>query len=172
MTKEGSFLSNYWPFVKFQTLKFDGPMPSFSENGVWFNTTEKYYQYQKFMLVDPEYAVVLLGIEDPSDVKTAAGQDAYSRWRKEQDAASGKKTTLVAAKDHFKKTITGFDRDAVMLQGLRLKFQDPVLRQALLDTGDRPLSELGRRPTEYWTHCGANKLGELLMQVRSELRTE
>jgi ribA/ribD-fused uncharacterized protein len=62
----------------------------------------------------------------------------------------------------------------VMLDGLRLKFSDPKLREQLLATGDAVLHE--NNPDDpYWgigDGTGKSMLGMLLMQVRQELIVE
>ena len=66
-------------------------------------------------------------------------------------------------------------KDQVMLDGLRLKFSDPELRQKLLDTGDAYLEEGNTWGDRYWgvfNGQGKNMLGKLLMQVREEIRKE
>lgn len=65
-------------------------------------------------------------------------------------------------------------REAVMLEGLRAKFQQhPDLRERLLGSGDRALIE-DAKTDDYWGDggdgSGKNRLGQLLMQVRDELR--
>ena len=69
-------------------------------------------------------------------------------------------------------------KDEVMLRILRLKFQQPDMKQQLLATGDMELVEGNYWHDNYWGSCtckkcgntGKNTLGKLLMQVRSELR--
>ena len=61
-----------------------------------------------------------------------------------------------------------------MLEALRAKFrQHPDLAERLLSSGDRLLVEHTRNDT-YWGDggdgTGMNRLGHLLMQVRTELR--
>jgi ribA/ribD-fused uncharacterized protein len=59
-----------------------------------------------------------------------------------------------------------------MLAVLRLKFQDPLLRMKLIGTGDAHLIEGNTWGDTYWGVCngqGQNVLGQLLMQVRSEI---
>lgn len=59
----------------------------------------------------------------------------------------------------------------VMLDVLRLKFADPILRQALLDTGDKKLVEGNTWNDRVWgvyDGIGANNLGRSLMLVRAE----
>ena len=65
-------------------------------------------------------------------------------------------------------------KEAVMLEGLRAKFgQHPDLGQRLLHSGERLLVEHTANDG-YWGDAGdgtgRNRLGELLMQVRTELR--
>ena len=60
----------------------------------------------------------------------------------------------------------------IMLDLLRLKFQDAKLRKSLLDTKDIELIEGNNWNDTFWGVCrgvGQNNLGKLLMQVRSEL---
>jgi N-glycosidase YbiA len=66
-------------------------------------------------------------------------------------------------------------KDDNMLAALRTKFaQHESLRQALLATGDAMLVEHTKNDC-YWADggdgTGRNRLGELLMKVRKELRT-
>lgn len=64
-------------------------------------------------------------------------------------------------------------KDQVMLDGLRAKFSNPILKQKLLDTGDAILIEGNTWQDKYWGVCGGvgkNKLGILLMKVREELK--
>ena len=67
----------------------------------------------------------------------------------------------------------------VMLDLLRRKFRQPDLRKMLLDTGDQKLVEGNGWHDNFWGKCicakcpkGKNVLGQLLMQVRSELRAK
>ncbi len=65
-------------------------------------------------------------------------------------------------------------KDDVMLTALRAKFtQHPDLRALLLGTGDAHLIEHTAND-RYWADggdgSGRNRLGELLMQIRDELR--
>jgi hypothetical protein len=66
-------------------------------------------------------------------------------------------------------------KGSIMLHALRKKFATGKLRDLLLATGDRPLVE-GSPFDSYWgcgrTGKGKNRLGELLMLVRAELRGE
>lgn len=66
----------------------------------------------------------------------------------------------------------------VMRSLLRRKFQDPDLRQMLLDTGDAVLVEGNDHHDNFWGVCSCptctakpsyNMLGELLMELRKEI---
>lgn len=66
-------------------------------------------------------------------------------------------------------------KDGVMLELLRQKFTDPDLKYQLLETRNAPLIEGNWWGDTYWGVCkgvGKNMLGQLLMQVRQELRNE
>lgn len=63
----------------------------------------------------------------------------------------------------------------VMEDLLRIKFTDPVLRDKLLSTGDKQLIEVNNWNDKFWGVCsktcqGENKLGVLLMKIRSEIK--
>lgn len=65
----------------------------------------------------------------------------------------------------------------VMREGLRQKFQDPILHDLLLSTGDKELVEWTYWGDRVWGMCdktnsGANALGKLLMEIRSQLCQE
>ena len=72
-------------------------------------------------------------------------------------------------------------KDEVMLTGLRIKFSNPALRTQLIMTGDEELVEGNWWHDNTWGSCscercvgihGQNRLGKVLMQVRSEIREE
>ena len=72
-------------------------------------------------------------------------------------------------------------KDGIMKRALVGKFNVSPMRDWLLATGEIPLTEGNYWHDNYWGDCrcgkcqstrGINKLGELLMQVRSELRTQ
>jgi len=66
------------------------------------------------------------------------------------------------------------DKERVMLLGLMFKFtQNADLRKQLLATGDALLEEGNNYGDKYWgtvNRMGLNRLGKLLMNVRSYLR--
>jgi predicted NAD-dependent protein-ADP-ribosyltransferase YbiA (DUF1768 family) len=70
-------------------------------------------------------------------------------------------------------------KEYYMELGLRLKFENPSLRQKLLETGSDELIEGNSWHDNEWGSCycarcqniaGKNKLGKLLMKLREELR--
>lgn len=65
-------------------------------------------------------------------------------------------------------------KDGIMYEICRQKFlQNPSLLQKLLATGDKPLIEGNTWGDKYWGVCngvGQNRLGQILMRVRQELR--
>ncbi len=66
-------------------------------------------------------------------------------------------------------------KETIMLEALRAKFsQHPALTKLLLGTGDAPIIEHTTNDS-YWGDGGGNgkgknRLGELLVQVRTELK--
>lgn len=72
-------------------------------------------------------------------------------------------------------------KDDIMLEGLYRKFADDELADWLLDTGDEELVEGNFWHDQTWGSCnctkhknipGQNRLGKLLMKVRSEIKKE
>lgn len=66
-----------------------------------------------------------------------------------------------------------FIKDSVIEKALRIKFSNPELRKALLDTGDEYLEEGNTWGDQYWGVCngvGKNTLGKLLMKIRQEIK--
>jgi len=64
---------------------------------------------------------------------------------------------------------------SIMEELIRLKFENPLLRYALLQTGERPLVEGNHWNDTTWGICrgkGQNLLGKILMKVRDECRDE
>jgi ribA/ribD-fused uncharacterized protein len=63
----------------------------------------------------------------------------------------------------------------IMKELLRQKFNNPVYRDSLLNTGDCPLIEGNNHKDTFWGVCngaGKNVLGKLLMDIRKELRED
>jgi len=65
-------------------------------------------------------------------------------------------------------------KEQVMRTGLHAKFSIPGLRERLLRTGDVQLVEGNTWGDTYWGVCngvGKNRLGVLLMELRSDIRS-
>jgi len=132
-----------------------GILSNFSRHAVFLRdrvwpTVEHFYQAQKFVGTEHEEAIRCC--RSPMLAKQRASELATATRR--QDWA------LV--------------KEEVMLEGLRAKFgQHPDLREILLSTEDRILVEHTKNDG-YWGDAGngtgRNRLGQLLMQVRTELR--
>jgi ribA/ribD-fused uncharacterized protein len=131
-----------------------GVFPNFSPHGiemdsVWWPTTEHYFQAQKFTNAD--YAERIRRAATP---KRAAelGRSRAVPLRADWEAV----------------------KDDVMLRAVRKKFTThSALRDLLLATGDEEIVE--KTSGDYYWGCGANgtgknMLGQILMQVRAELR--
>ena len=114
-------------------------------------TTEHYFQAQKF--VGTPYYDHIRRLPFPRDAFKVSRDPEASRWVR-QDWSSVK--------------------DDVMLKALRVKFSDDDLKRKLLETGKKKLVEHTSNDS-YWGDGGdgkgRNRLGELLMKVRDELKS-
>ena len=72
-------------------------------------------------------------------------------------------------------------KEKVMFDALTVKFQNEELKQKLIDTGDAILIEGNDWHDNIWGDCicenckntnGLNKLGNMLMKIRDELKNE
>jgi ribA/ribD-fused uncharacterized protein len=120
-------------------------------DGKIWPTTEHYFQAQKF--VGTPYLDKIRRLPSPRDAFQLSRDPLVSRWRR-GDWESVK--------------------DNIMLKALRIKFSDSLkLRDKLRSTGEKRLVEHTSNDS-YWgdggNGTGQNKLGWLLMQVRSELK--
>lgn len=121
--------------------------PGFESQGVYWPTVEHYFQAQKF--VEPVARERIRKAATPKEAR-ALGQSRDYKIRSDWDAV----------------------REHVMLEALRLKFKRPEAKTLLLSTENRALIEAS--PFDYFWAAGQdgsglNRLGHLLMQVRSEL---
>lgn len=119
-------------------------LSNFYEHNGW--TVEHHYQAAK--TDHPAHAAKILAARTPGEAKRLGrAAPMRSTWEDE--------------------------KVAVMLALLRVKFSDPELAQKLDGTGNAYLVEGNTWGDRFWGVCrgeGQNRLGELLMQVRSELR--
>ena len=123
------------------------------EEGVHWPTVEHYFQAQKFP--GPE---------------NAAYRERIRRAKTPKEAKTLGRTRSIAIRPDWDDV-----KDSIMLGALRRKFASSELRELLLATGDRALIEAS--PFDHYWGCGRsgrgkNRLGQLLMQVRAELRAE
>ncbi len=125
----------------------------FEEAGLYWPSVEHYFQAQKF--VGPE---------------NAAHREKIRSAKSPKEAKALGRTRAIAIRSDWDTV-----RDEVMLTALRMKFARKEMRGLLLGTGLRQLVEAS--PTDYYWGCGRsgkgkNRLGQLLMQVRAELRSD
>ncbi len=125
------------------------PHAVFLDGNVW-PTVEHFYQAQKF--TEAEYREYIRSSATPTRAKQRAYERSAVRLREDWESV----------------------KEQVMLEGLRAKFeQHPDLRDRLVQSGDRLLVEHSDQDA-YWGDggdgTGLNRLGCLLMQVRSEIR--
>lgn len=144
------------PIYFYNTTDPYGCFSNFSPHGValkgaWWPTTEHYFQAQKFAGTPHEEAIRLA-----KTPKQAAemGRDRNRPLRMDWEQV----------------------KDEVMREAVRQKFRThPEIQQTLLDTGEELLVE--NAPSDYYWGIGAdgsgkNRLGQILMEVRAELRQE
>ncbi len=120
-------------------------------NGRWWPTTEHYFQAQKFIDTDPDWADKIGNAKAP---KTAAvmGRDRSHPLRSDWEQV----------------------KDDIMHRAVLTKFQTHADIQAiLLGTGAEPIVE--NAPGDYYWGCGKdgsglNKLGRILEAVRATIR--
>ena len=121
----------------------------FELDGKYWRTVEHYFQAQKFAGTEQEETV--RRARTPADAKKL-GRRPSPPLRNDWEEV----------------------KNEVMRKAVSRKFQThPELRQRLLDTGEEELVE--RSPSDSYWGCGSdgagkNKLGKILMSVRSELR--
>lgn len=136
-----SFLSNFEP-VNIVEVQSDGTT-------IVYPTVEHAFQAAKTDNI--EERVRISKEETPGKAKRAGGKRGYITLRHNWDQL----------------------KDSVMIHYLRLKFSCPELREKLLATEDECLIEGNNWNDTYWGVCssvGENRLGQLLMQVRAELK--
>jgi ribA/ribD-fused uncharacterized protein len=129
-------------------------------NNMKYSCAEQYYMLQKALAFDDrEAALKILSTSNPQTMKN------YGKQIK-----------------GFSDQVWDQSKYRVALEGNRAKFsQNPALKQKLLETGSAVLAELSpydkiwgvgssSSNPKFWK--GQNLLGQVLMQVRQELRTE
>src|SRR3954469_2211151 len=133
------------PYGEFSNFS---PDPIESKGRVW-PTSEHYFQAQKFAETQHEEAI-----------RQARSPMIAARMGRSRERPLRADWETV--------------KDDIMREALQAKFrQHPSLRSLLLKTGDAELIEHTRKDS-YWTDggngSGRNRLGQLLMELRAELR--
>ncbi len=119
----------------------------FELDGLWWVTNEHYFQSQKFITIDPDWAKLIRIAKTPREA-AKKGRNRSHPLRKDWEEV----------------------KDKIMFKGVLRKFEThTVIRQVLLDTGDLEIVE--NSPYDYYWGCGSdgtgkNKLGKILMEVR------
>jgi N-glycosidase YbiA len=122
---------------------------SFELDGLYWSTSEHYFQAQKF-LGQPDYEVIRL-VKTPKEAATK-GRERTRPLRLDWEEV----------------------KDGVMSKAVLKKFQTHEdIKDILLSTGDEELVE--NAPGDYYWGCGKNgtgknRLGQILMDVRGKLR--
>lgn len=146
MANEIYFFTKNDPYYEFSNFSPYG----FEEDALYWSTVEHYFQANK--LPGTEQYLKIQRAHDPKQAK---------------ELGQSRKVPLRADWEKVK--------EAIMYHALTLKFAKPKLKERLLGTGTRILIENSPYDT-YWGigryHEGKNRLGELLMRLRSELREE
>lgn len=160
----------YYEFSNFYLAPFE------CDGKTWL-TSEHYFQANKFSHC-PEYYQLISECDSPLKVFSMARQKSMAGYHAKCVVNKKNNPQLVneiIEKYKHIKPVEDWDskRDAVMKKALVAKFQQNArLKQLLLDTADTVLIEASPRDN-YWGEGkdkkGLNRLGKLLMEVRSEL---
>ena len=133
-----------------------------------YPTVEHYYQSQKFAH-DPEYRDLIRLSSTPNKAKILARQRVGGgyKWRTDMNATITEHAKRVSIRADWEQV-----KEPIMLFALRVKFgQHPSLLKTLIATGTSRLVEASSTDS-YWgwgqDRQGLNRLGELLMRVRSD----
>lgn len=170
-----SYLSNFYPFVAHppEGLKLKGSFKD--KDGKKFKTSEHYFQYHKYLIIDPEYAntVIYDNKKTAFEIKSLAGQGVYVQWKYDKSKAEGIKKTKTSILKEFKSKKQEWNKKSVdvMKKALYMKFtQNEHLKEKLLSTGDAKLEEIGRYSRDFWANTGQNMLGILLEELRDQFK--
>lgn len=125
----------------------------FELEGYWWQTSEHYFQAQKFVETDPKWFDKIREVRTPKDAANM-GRDRTHPLRRDWEQV----------------------KDEIMRRAVSCKFSTrSELREILLATGDEAIVE--NAPDDYYWGCGKdgsgqNKLGQILMAVRESLRSQ
>jgi N-glycosidase YbiA len=122
----------------------------FELDGLWWETSEHYFQAQKFVTTDRDWFEKIREVKTPKDA-AKMGRDRSHLLRSDWEQV----------------------KDSIMQQAVLRKFGTHAdIREILLATGDELIVE--NAPGDYYWGCGKdgsgkNKLGQILMAVREIL---
>jgi predicted NAD-dependent protein-ADP-ribosyltransferase YbiA (DUF1768 family) len=152
-------------------------------DGVVFSSVEQYFQAMKFYVPSSpphmEYYTIIASSDSPQKVKMLGSQRQQfgyaSKWTVNK-LSDSRTVNDVIAKYKFLRIREDWDdvRVDIMMTGLRAKFgSSGSLRALLLGTQQAELVENSPRDS-FWgigkDGQGENRLGKLLMELRSELQ--
>lgn len=162
------FLSNFYPYPLKSSTKKWKPLPILYDGTTW-PTSEHLYQALKFRNEtddEKQWREIIRTSNTPTIAKYLGHQFTIRRysWQKKYFELVQHYQPLVR---HAINLNNKEDKARIMLETCRAKFKScPDLAAKLKATGDLALAE---NTTDDWGIGGANLLGKVLMQVRSEL---
>ena len=147
MMKEIRFYKEFGEYGYLATYSNHG----FFKDGVFWKTSEHYYQAQKFE--DSDVKVIIQNAETPK-IASVIGRDRNLKLRSDWEEV----------------------KQDVMFDAVYYKFkQNKDILQKLLDTGNATIVEATVKEN-YWgcgpNNDGQNNYGKILIKVREKLRTE
>ena len=133
-----------------------GCFSNFSDHGIeldgkYWPTVEHYFQAQKFVTTDPDWAEKIRQALTPAEAKKRGGNRSHP-LREDWETV----------------------KDDLMRQAVKRKFETHAeIREILLATGDEEIVE--NAPRDYYWGCGAtgggkNMLGLILMETREAMK--
>jgi predicted NAD-dependent protein-ADP-ribosyltransferase YbiA (DUF1768 family) len=138
-------------------------------------TVEHEYQALKAERVfdDDIYAAHIRSLLSPKEAKSAGSMAGWVAWMKQRFPQRTKVSLKAEFKEMIKQRWVPISIK-VMRELLAQKFDKTInenLWKALLQTGERPLHEVGRGHG-IWIKSGGDMLGQLLMQMRAHARAQ
>jgi len=165
---EYSFLSNFFPDVSnIDIYEFKLNVYLFEYKNIKFLSSEHFYQYYRYLMIDSEYSEIILLAKTSQEVKKLSGKGVYLEYKYEK--LKGIKFTKISVKREYDSLKLNFNKESlkVMRAGLFLKFNsNEYLKNLLLQTKNFKLGEYGRFKKDFWCVTGENMLGRLLMELR------
>jgi len=184
---EFTFLSNFWPHVKYPEIAANkykllvNDLKLHISDKVFFSS-EHYFQYKKYLIIDQYYAdEIIYKAKNSVDVKMLSGKLKYIEWVTTYPLQSSTYLntkyirTKASSNRLFDERMNMFRKTAnkEMMIALYNKFTSDIqLKNALLSTVGLNIMEQGRMSRDYWAHTGKNMLGKMLIYLRFALSTQ